>query len=218
MREKQNFSRWNLFLSGLNNLNFGCAENESNSDKEKGMSFTMKALTNSQKLFAEEHHDLIGSFLKSRHLSYDEYYDTVIFGYLNAVKKYTDREELQQYSFKNIAYRSMSCSLGNHFRGLNTQKNKATVLSLNAESANGLTLEEMVASSACTEQEVIFMAERNSLLGCFDDEDRRILSLMMDGFCEKEIAKNIGISAKIIPIRVTEIRDKAQQWANLQAA
>ena len=178
----------------------------------------MKALTNNQKLFAEEHHDLIGSFLKSRHLSYDEYYDTVIFGYLNAVKKYTEREDLHQYSFKNIAYRSMSSSLGNHFRSLNAQKNKATVLSLNTENANGRALEEMVASSACTEQEVIFIEERNKLLGYFDAEDRKILSLLMDGFCEKEIAKNIGLSPKIIPLRVAEIRNKAQECMSLQSA
>ena len=176
----------------------------------------MKTLSNNQKLFAEEHHNLINLFLRMKRLPENEYYDVVVFGYLNAVKKYTEREDLKQYSFKNIAFRAMGSSLSNHFRSQNAQKNKATVFSLDAETANGLTLEEMIASSACTEQELIFIEERNMLLDRFDDKDREILSLMMDGYCEKEIAKSTGLSPKVIPIRLNEIRSKAQMC--LQAA
>ena len=178
----------------------------------------MKTLTNNQKKFAEKNHGLVGSFLKSKHLPFNEYYDIVIFGYLNAVKKHTERSGLKQYRFKNIAFRAMESSLGNHFRSLNSKKNKAVVFSLDAETASGLTLEEMIASAEYTDQTVVFMEERNELLHCFDIEDRKILSLMMDGFCENEIAENTGLSPKIIPLRAEEIRTKARQFMSLKTA
>lgn len=60
-------------------------------------------LTPEQRLFAAEHHSLVYKFLKENHLSSDEFYDVVIFGYLRAVSRYFNEPELQQYSFTTIA-------------------------------------------------------------------------------------------------------------------
>lgn len=46
-------------------------------------------MSSAQQLFAEEHHNLVYAFLKEKKLPEDEYYDVVIFGYLQAVMDYT---------------------------------------------------------------------------------------------------------------------------------
>ena len=52
-------------------------------------------MSQAQQLFAEEHHNLVYAFLKEKKLPEDEYYDVVIFGYLQAVMDYTSQGEVQ---------------------------------------------------------------------------------------------------------------------------
>ena len=64
-----------------------------------------QSLTEQESAFAAEHHSLIYRFLSKKGLSEDEYYDIVVFGYLNGVRKYFRRAELrQQYSFTTLAW------------------------------------------------------------------------------------------------------------------
>ena len=51
-------------------------------------------MSQAQQLFAEEHHNLVYAFLKEKKLPEDEYYDVVIFGYLQAVMFDDDRLRL----------------------------------------------------------------------------------------------------------------------------
>lgn len=46
-------------------------------------------MTPAQQLFAEEHHNLVYAFLNEKKLPEDEYYDVVVFGYLQAVMDYS---------------------------------------------------------------------------------------------------------------------------------
>ena len=68
----------------------------------------MQQLTEQESSFAAKHHRLVIRYLSRKGLSEDEYYDIIIFGYLNSVKKYFQREELrQQYSFAEMAWSAM---------------------------------------------------------------------------------------------------------------
>ena len=58
-------------------------------------------LTEEKSAFAAENHRLVYSFLKERGLPEDEYYDTVIFAFLDCVIKDTDGD------FKTRAYAAM---------------------------------------------------------------------------------------------------------------
>lgn len=60
-------------------------------------------LTDEQRDYATEHHTLVYKFLKDNHLSMDEFYDVVIFGYLRAVRRYLTESALRQYKFTTIA-------------------------------------------------------------------------------------------------------------------
>lgn len=65
------------------------------------------ALTDEERAFAEKHHKLVYSFLNSRRLREDDWYDIIIFGYLHAVQVWFKRKELHKYKFSVIAYSSM---------------------------------------------------------------------------------------------------------------
>ena len=56
-------------------------------------------MTPAQQLFAEEHHNLVYAFLNEKKLPEDEYYDVVVFGYLQAVMDYTTQGESSRFSF-----------------------------------------------------------------------------------------------------------------------
>lgn len=65
--------------------------------------YTDRPLTEEEKRFAEEHHDYIYQFMRSYRLAVSEWYDILIIPYLNAVKKYCSRPELQIYPFPAVA-------------------------------------------------------------------------------------------------------------------
>ena len=104
-------------------------------------------LTPEQRLFAAEHHGLVYTFLNNKHLPESEFYDVIIFGYLNAVHDYLTRKDLQNYSFSTIAWRDMSRSLSNYYRDQHRQKRNATVISIHiSRPDNDLPLEETIGS------------------------------------------------------------------------
>lgn len=76
-----------------------------------------KALTQKQSDFAAEHHDLVFSFLNRFGYSENDYYDIVVFGYLQAVQVYFERQELRdKYAFSTIAFSRMRGAIGNYFK------------------------------------------------------------------------------------------------------
>lgn len=72
--------------------------------------YTDRPLTEEEKIFAEEHHDFLYIYMRNRHLLIEEWYDLLVIPYLQAVKKYCSRPELQEaYVFEQIAYKVLSC-------------------------------------------------------------------------------------------------------------
>jgi len=76
----------------------------------------MVKLTPEQKVYADEHHNLVYAFLKRCGLSVAEHYDIVIFGYLRAVQRYLTDEEIQKYEFSTIAWWAMRSDFTNSVR------------------------------------------------------------------------------------------------------
>ena len=85
-------------------------------------------LTPEQSDFAAAHHNLIYSYLNKRGLSVDKFYDIAVFGYLRAVRKYFEREDLREYKFSTIAYPCMQSDIGNHFRAQKAQMRTAEII------------------------------------------------------------------------------------------
>lgn len=87
-------------------------------------------LSERQKLFAEEHHNVIEDFLRLQKLPVDEFYDVVVFRFLNAVKQYDECDDLKQYEFAVVANRQMSLAVDNHFEKERIRKKGYQILSL----------------------------------------------------------------------------------------
>ena len=74
------------------------------------------ALTEDQRSFAAENHDLIYRFLHWKGWAVGEYYDIAALGYLSAVWRYHTVPELRQYAFSTVAWRSMDQSIASFHR------------------------------------------------------------------------------------------------------
>ena len=90
----------------------------------------MKELTEKQRDFAERNHGLVYSFLHSRNLPEDEFYDVAVFGFLRAVQRYTEEPKLKRYAFSTIAFRAMQSEVGHYRKSKKAQKRFAEVWSL----------------------------------------------------------------------------------------
>ena len=103
-------------------------------------------LSEKQKRFAEEHYGVLESFLKRRGLSFEDYYDIVVFRFLRAVKQYDEREDLKRYAFSTIANNHMRSALGHYFEKEKRKCAGMTVLSLDYRLPNSnLTFGDVVA-------------------------------------------------------------------------
>lgn len=90
-------------------------------------------LTPEQSIFAAENHDLVLKFLKQRRLPMNDYYDVIVFGYLDAIRRYFMNKELHQYKFSTIAWQGMDGALANYRKSLTRQKRNAEVISIYSE-------------------------------------------------------------------------------------
>lgn len=71
-------------------------------------------LTEEERRFAEENHQVVFWYLQSRKLDPEEWYDIVILRYLLSVKKWFHRPELHRWKFVTIARQDMRSAIGNH--------------------------------------------------------------------------------------------------------
>ena len=66
-------------------------------------------LTDAQRSFAEQHYDVLERFLHERQLPFDEYYDVVVFVFLDSVKLYDECRYRE--TFEAVADRHMSIAV-----------------------------------------------------------------------------------------------------------
>lgn len=78
-------------------------------------------MTEAQRQFAAENHDLIYSFLQERALDLDSY-DAAAFGYLRAVQRYLTEPRLRRYRFSTVAWWAMRQSITAFRRAEERQK------------------------------------------------------------------------------------------------
>ena len=67
-------------------------------------------MTQEEREFAEQRHDLVIAFLCRKHLPMDDFYDIIIFGYLSAVQQYFRAPPIG-VTFEAMAVRAMKDSI-----------------------------------------------------------------------------------------------------------
>ena len=169
-------------------------------------------LTAEQQSFAEENHDVIKSFLQAKNLGYDEYYDVVIFAYLEAVRTYCENHELRgKYTFKIIAFRFMSCDLIDHYRIRNVQKRRADTVSLDSSVPYDDNAEIPMSEIIGTDYDLAADAETGFLWGEIRKRLSRnqfdMLCMRIAGYNDREIAGHYGVPVRVVKYTSSKIQD-----------
>lgn len=73
-------------------------------------------MTERQRRFAAENHNLIYCYLHEKGWEVSEYYDIAAFGYLRAVRRYLTEPGLSTYAFSSIAWQAMAQSIASFLR------------------------------------------------------------------------------------------------------
>jgi len=164
-------------------------------------------MTPLQRQFAEEHQDIVFRFLSRKGLPMDDYYDIVIFGYLQAVQEYDENPALSRFQFSTIARTKMNDCLSKHFSYENKPKRKAPTVSIHACTSDGLTLSEILPDrrkdlQAQTADRLLAM----EVLSCLTETERQMVHLKADGLTCREIAEIFSTTVHGINWRFRRMR------------
>lgn len=173
--------------------------------------YTNRPLTNFEREFATENHNLVYGFLHRYGYRLEDYYDIAIFGFLKAVQIYNRREDLRnKYAFAFISQQYMRSEIGNYCRMENAKKRKPseTVISLDAEYAKTENLYNCigVAGGKSPESEVVAMERVAELLDSFSDTQRKIIEMKIDGYSSKEIYSVLEMKSSTYYVEVQRIK------------
>lgn len=180
--------------------------------KRGGVQMTGTTLTQEQHEFAAENHEIVLSYLRGKRLDASEWYDVAVFGYLRAVRKYTERPELQIYAFSTIAGRAMDTEISNERK---KQHRRIQPLSLDAPlTEDGLTLYDTISTPDFTEDKAEMSAACVSLLPLLQmltEHQLEALTLKSNGYTRSQIGDALRITAKAADAAITRGRYKLRQ-------
>lgn len=162
-------------------------------------------LTEAERQFSEQWHDIIYKFLNEKRLPESEYYDVVVLAYIRAVKKYLNIEQLQQYSFVTISFASMRSAINNYRRSELSKAGRNIHDTDEYNFIDNIADETDISEYVCVRE--YCSAQLEKILLALNKEERKIFYLKSLGRTESEIAKvtgcesHRGISKKILNAR-----------------
>lgn len=146
-------------------------------------------LTDTEKKFAEENHNLIYSFIHRYRYSIEEHYNILVFGYLKAVQIYLNRKDLQEkYDFPFVCWMYLRREIGNYFTTESSKKRKSLekVFSLDADYAE-MENQYNTVSKETLDNRIIEAESMEKLLQGLSSTQRKIIRMKVDGYSNKEI-------------------------------
>lgn len=170
-------------------------------------------MTPLQRQFAEEHQNVVFRFLNQKKLPIDDYYDIVIFGYLQAVQEYDENPALSRFQFSTIAWTRMNGCLCSHYTYENRKMRKAPTVNIHSHIQAGRTLDEILPDRRKDLQEQtadrLFVME---VLSCLTETEQQMVHMKADGLTYREIAEifcttvhSINGRFRRMRVRLTEI-------------
>ena len=145
----------------------------------------LRPMTQGERDFAEQHHDLVIDFLRYRRLPMDEFYDVVIFGYLSAVQQYI-RNPPVGVNFKAMAFRAMKDAVLREREYHSCAKRYGVTVSL-----DGVELTDLRQD---TERKVDGKFLLEQVVNVATPREARIINLLIDGFALHEAARLLKMS------------------------
>ena len=144
----------------------------------------LRPMTQEEREFAEQKHDLVIDFLRYRHLLMDNYYDIVIFGYLSAVQQYF-RNPPAGVAFEAMAVRAMKDSVLREGEYYSRAKRCGVTVSLDDMSSHNTVSDP----KQDTERQVEGKALLEQVVSVATPKEARIINLLIDGFVLREAAR-----------------------------
>lgn len=166
-------------------------------------------LTPEQRELAALHHQTIYSYLRGKKLNASEWYDVAVFGYLRAVRLYTERPELQRYSFTTIASKTMDSEIDKERK---KARRRIQPLSLDAElTEDGLTLYGLIGDPQFLpyrQEDEVVAAQYMPLLEVLTERQLSVLTMKAQGYTYREISVALGLNT---PQAAASTADRGRQ-------
>ena len=140
----------------------------------------LRPMTQEEREFAEQKHDLVIDFLRYRCLPMDEFYDVVIFGHLSAVQQYF-RNPPAGVKFKAMAFRAMKDSILRE--GEYHARAKRCGITVGLDDA------ELTDHRQDTEQQIEGKALLEQAAKVATPKEAKIIGFLLDGFALHEAAR-----------------------------
>ncbi len=144
----------------------------------------LRPMTQEEREFAEQKHDLVIDFLRCKRLPMDDYYDIVIFGYLSAVQQYF-RDPPAGVAFEAMAVRAMKDSILRDDEYHSRAKRCGYTVSLDDMDNPGAIAD----ARQDMERQVEGKALLEQVVSVATPKEARIINLLMDGFVLREAAR-----------------------------
>ncbi len=167
-----------------------------------------RQLNQQQSAFAAQHCNLVDLFLQMENLPSDEYYDTVVFGYLDAVQEFLEYKQTAEQDFKTLAYDHMRNSLSSV---LTDAPDISLILESDLTSTYGFSLEELTDLYADTANLAINRICNEEMIRSLNSQEQDIFRLVMDGYSARAICRCIGIPNKELTNMLDCILKKSKQ-------
>ena len=140
----------------------------------------LRPMTQEERDFAEQHHDLVIDFLRCKRLPMGDFYDVVIFGYLSAVQQYF-RNPPAGVKFKAMAFRAMKDSVLREGEYHSRAKRCGVTV--------GLDDVELTDPRQDTERQVEGKALLEQAASVATPREAKIIRFLVDGFALREAAR-----------------------------
>ena len=175
-------------------------------------------LTPEEQEFAAIRIDLVDTFLRRERLDPNEYYDIVIFGYLEAVQKqHREPIEEERQNFNALAKICMRHAVGEDWKYRLKEKRKGDLLSLSLEHLATSTDNEDFSfydiipdSKTDIEMQVVNLDLIERLLAVATPREREAIDLVCQGYETREVADLLGIARLTSSVTLHHFRVKAK--------
>lgn len=159
--------------------------------------------------FVERNHDLVWEFLRLYGLDERDYYDVVIFSFLDAVRDYLSKEELRKkYLFKTVAFRRMKFAYYNHLRYLMRPVRYPAPLSLDLIGEVKPLMENRPSSSPL--EYIVVQDYIRNIVPYITKREMEVVIYRFHGFQTHEIAERCGISINGVHSRLCRLRRRIE--------
>lgn len=151
---------------------------------DEGEAEASNIMTEDQRQFAAQNHNLIYAFLREKGWTVEEYYDIAAFGFLQSVIRYRTIPKLRAYTFSTIAWRAMDRSVNSYRR--------AEARRMAAEQQY-TTLVQSAETELYSELEVKLLL--SDLAAHASPEQYELAAMRLQGYSIVEVARALGMSS-----------------------